>query len=138
MIMTNNKGTISYILVNNLGGITSMIGNLVRFRGMEALPQEVIFLDIRGNSNTVLNKQLAEEVPQKIFHFDKDRNWYSAFKELKNSLAPGPGIIISNDLYDLIMLQAFKTGKKVIQIVHDGYNVQLSLKFEEVIDKFIA
>jgi len=136
--MTDNGGIVSFILVNNVGGITSMIANLVRYRGNLALPQEVIFLDIKNNSNTLFTQTLAEGVTQKTFHFDKDHNWYVSFKEMKNAIAEGPGVIVSNDLHDLIMLQAFNTGKKVVQIVHDGYNVQLALKFEEVIDKFIA
>jgi len=115
-----------------------MISNLVRYRGDQAMPQEVIFLDIKNNPSTLYTQTLAEGVTQKIFHFDKDHNWYVSFKKMKDALAPGRGVIISNDLHDLIMVQAFNTGKKIIQIVHDGYNVQLSLKFEEVIDKFIA
>ncbi|PWT72740.1 MAG: hypothetical protein C5B59_14975 [Bacteroidetes bacterium] len=136
--MTDNQGTVSYIIVNNVGGITSVTGNLIRFRGQDAPSQELILLNVEGNSNTVFTHQLLEGINQKTYHFDKNRNWYTAFKELKNELAPGPGVIVSNDLHDLIMLQAFNTGKKVVQIVHDGYNVQLALKFEEVVDKFIA
>ena len=47
--MTDSRGTVSYILVNNVGGITSMISNLIRYRGDKAMSQEVIFLDIKNN-----------------------------------------------------------------------------------------
>ena len=36
------------------------------------------------------------------------------------------------------MLRGFNINRKVIQIVHDDYNLELSLRFEDCIDNFIA
>jgi len=129
---------ITYILVNNLGGITSLIRNLILFTLKDHPNQKLLFLDVLGNKNSVVNGKLLEEVEQEVVHFDKDANWYSQFKHLKQKIGSEKGIIVSNDQFDLIMLQAFNLNSYVVQIVHDEYNLKLAKKFHQVVDKFIA
>jgi glycosyltransferase involved in cell wall biosynthesis len=57
---------------------------------------------------------------------------------LAKILSRNEGVLISNDQYDLILLGAFNIPRKVIQLVHDPYNVTLSLRFHDCIDKFIV
>jgi hypothetical protein len=57
---------------------------------------------------------------------------------LANCLRKSEGLLVTNDQYDLIMLQAFNIPQKVVQLVHDEYNLQLSIKFSDCIDVFLA
>jgi glycosyltransferase involved in cell wall biosynthesis len=132
------NGNITYILKHELGGITSMIGNVIRYRGEDALYQEIIFIDDASSFNSRFSGSLVDGVHQKLFNFSSKNNWYHSFEGLSKLLPKGNGIIVSNDVHDLLMLSRFNTGKKVVQIVHDAYNVNLALQYHDVVDAFIC
>lgn len=121
-----------------MGGIHSLVQNLILYKGEAAMPQEVIALNVKGNQNqpAVFLGEMAE-----ISHFfllNPKTNWYYTYSRLAQTLSKSKGVLVSNDQYDLIMLRAFNIPRKVVQLVHDPYNVDLSLKFHDVIDCFIA
>lgn len=128
---------LTYILLDNLGGISSFTENLAKYSGDDALIQQAILLDIKENVGARHTVDLGEIFVSK-FSFSNKENWYSIYKNLLSMLGTGKGVIISNDVYELVMLSYYNTKKKVIQIVHDGYNVKLSIQFESEIDAFIC
>lgn len=129
---------VAHVIVNAMGGITSLVHDLILYKGVSALPQELWMLDIKDNINTPsINDDLAEEIVNH-FYIDPLDNWYYTYGKLAASLSKGEGILVSNDQYDLIMLQAFNLPRKVVQLVHDPYNVTLSRKFHECIDAFVT
>lgn len=129
---------VAYVIVDNLGGITSLIQNLIINKDENTLPQELHLLNIKGNINApaFIDKRLNKLIY--CFKLYPKDNWYHVYKKLSHQLNKNKGILISNDQYDLVMLKAFNIDRKVIQIVHDEYNLSLSIKFENCIDKFIA
>ncbi|HZE86335.1 MAG TPA: glycosyltransferase family 4 protein, partial [Puia sp.] len=126
------------LIVNNLGGITSLIVNLIKFRGDEALPQELVLLSIAGSSNTAALIPETEDLKIKKFALHPGRNWYSLYGQLARELGHSKGVLISNDVYDLIMLTHYNLPQKVVQIVHDAYNIKLAVQFESVVDTFVC
>lgn len=127
-----------HVIINNMGGIHSFVQNLILYKDDTSMPQEVIALNVKGNQNqpAVFMGEIAE-----ISHFfplNPKANWYNTYSRLARSLSKSKGVLVSNDQYDLIMLRAFNVPRKVVQLVHDPYNVDLSLKFHDVIDCFIA
>ena len=135
--MKHNNSLVSHVIVNNMGGITSLVQHLIIYKGDYSLDQKLIQLNIKGNLNTTakLDNRINLIENQII---DSKNNWYYTFGHLAKNLCTEGGILVSNDQYDLIMLQAFNIPKKVVQIVHDLYNFELSLKYHDCIDVFIA
>jgi glycosyltransferase involved in cell wall biosynthesis len=129
---------VAHVIVNNLGGITSLVQNLVLYKGSKALPQELFILDIKNNPNAkaILDTKVQELA--QYFTINPLDNWYYTYGKLAKNLSQTNGILVSNDQYDLIMLQFFNIPRKVVQLVHDPYNLELSLKFHEVIDCFVT
>jgi len=134
--MLQTKSKITAVIVNNMGGITTLIQNLVLNVTNQNLEQEVILLNIEGNKNT--NAFLEKGIVHDYFCINPINNWYYTYGKLASFLSKASGVLVSNDQYDLIMLQAFNIPKFVVQIVHDTYNLELSIKFNECIDIFIA
>jgi glycosyltransferase involved in cell wall biosynthesis len=130
--------TVSHVIVNNLGGITSLVQNLILFKGDSAVNQDLILIDIDGNLNSpaIINEKITANVSR--FSLRPKDNWYHTYKRLANCLRKSEGLLVTNDQYDLIMLQAFNIPQKVVQLVHDEYNLQLSIKFSDCIDVFLA
>jgi glycosyltransferase involved in cell wall biosynthesis len=133
-----SKRTATYIIVNNLGGITSLVINLIWFRGAAALPQELVLLNIAGSVNAPAAIPETEGLEVRQFKLHPGRNWYSLYSGLAAAIDHTEGVLISNDVYELIMLTHYNVPKKVVQIVHDAYNVKLSVQFEMVVDTFIC
>jgi len=129
---------VTYVLVNQLGGITSMLSNLVKYRQPDALPQEAVMLSIRDKPYTPVENPFPPDVPVVQFGFSSKENWYHVFRRLARVTGKQPGVLVANDVYEMLMLQAFRVDKKVVQIVHDAYNVQLAVLYGEVVDKFIC
>ena len=98
----------------------------------------MIFLDKKENKGARFNQTLVEGVEQRVVHFSQNENWYHAFGRIRKKLPADDGIIVSNDAYDLIMLQQFNTGKKVVQLVHDAYNIRLAMQYHDVVDAFVC
>ncbi len=129
---------VTYILVNHLGGITSMLSNLVKYRQPEALPQEAIILSVKESGFAPISGSFAEDIPVKPFAFSRKENWYHIYGRLARLANQSPGVLVANDVYEMLMLKAYRLDKKVVQIVHDAYNVQLAVLHGEVVDKFIC
>ena len=133
-----NKNNVAHVIVNNLGGISTLVQNLILYKGNSALEQELFILDIDGNINTPNSSFLNTSLTSKRLYFNPNSNWYYSFNKIAKKLSNASGILVSNDQYDLIMLNAFNVPRKVVQLVHDPYNLSLSVKFHEVIDAFVA
>lgn len=130
--------SVTHVVKNDMGGISSLIKNLIEYRGKEALPQEVIFFKVDGNIMTPYVGNFVNDIPVIYFEYSKKNNLYYSFKKLKKLVGNGKGVLISNDCIDLLMLSHYNINKKVIQIVHDTYNIKLSIQFEPLIDEFIC
>lgn len=129
---------VAHVIVNSLGGIHSLVQNLILYKGEDAMPQEVLALNVKGNQNqpAVYTGGMAEIT--RFFSLNPKANWFYTYRKLAKTLSKSGGILVSNDQYDLIMLRAFNIPRKVVQLVHDPYNVDLSLKFHDVIDCFVT
>ncbi len=129
---------IVHCIVNNLGGITTLVQNLILYDQSNTVEQKIFTLNIKDNIQEPAF--FGEELEKKtlFFNLNPKDNWYNIYGSIAKILSEDAGVLISNDQYDLIMLQAFNIPKKVVQLVHDPYNVELSKKFHNVIDGFIA
>jgi glycosyltransferase involved in cell wall biosynthesis len=129
---------VAHVIVNNLGGITSLVQNLILYKGENALPQDLYLLDIEGNMNAKANHLIDPRLKYEKLYFNPKSNWYHSYKKISNTLSEKSGLLISNDQFDLILLQVFNVPRKVVQLVHDEYNLSLSIKFQHCIDCFIS
>jgi len=129
---------VTYVLVNNLGGITSMLSNLIEYRGPDTLQQDAVMLNIKENTNSPISAVFGNGIPVRYFSYSKKENWYHVFGKLANVIGDQPGVLVTNDVFEMLMLQVYQLPKKVVQIVHDAYNAQLAILYGDVVDKFIC
>lgn len=115
-----------------------MLQNVIRYGGDKSLPQEAIVLHIKENKAAPIEGEFCKGVPAVPFSFSQKENWYHVFKKLAALAGASPGVLVTNDVYDMLMLSYYNIPKQVVQIVHDGYNVKLAVQYEEVVDAFIC
>ncbi len=129
---------VTHVLVNSLGGITSMEDNVIRYRGPNALPQKAIFLDVREKTASGSEGVFGGGIPVSHFSFSQKENWYSIYNRLARLVDTEEGVLVMNDVYEMIMLTHFNIRKKTVQLVHDAYNVRLAVQYGDVADAFIC
>ncbi len=129
---------ITYCLVNNLGGITTMLQNVIRYGGEKSLLQEAVLLNIKENKAAAITGDFCERLHTTTFNFSIKENWYHVFKKLAAITGASPGLLVTNDMYEMLMLSYYNIPKRVVQMVHDGYNVKLAVQYEDVVDAFIC
>jgi glycosyltransferase involved in cell wall biosynthesis len=129
---------ITYCLVNNMGGITTMLQNVVSYGGSISLEQEAVLLNIKENEAAPIEGTFCKGVTSTQFSFSNKENWYHVFKKLAAVAGKSPGVLIANDVYEMLMLSYYNIPKQVVQIVHDGYNVKLAVLYGDVVDVFIC
>lgn len=133
------KPSICYIINDKIGGINSL--NIALG---QALPKETSFSQhfayyhYKENKDARFNKPLEFDVKLSMLEYSKLDNIYYVFKKFEKQLPEGKGVLVSNDIFELHYIESFGTDKTVYQIVHDAYNLELSNKFEKLIDVFIA
>ena len=133
-----NEKKITYCLINNLGGITTMLQNVARYGNQTGTKQEAIVLNVKENNAASISGEFCEGVHSIAFNLSYKENWYHALGKLAKIAGKSSGILIANDVYEMLMLTHYNIPKKIIQIVHDGYNVKLAVQYGEVADAFIC
>ena len=129
--------TITYIIDDKLGGIASLICNLINNKIDDSSRQEIILLD-KVESN-------HSKIP---YHFNVDKeitltvssteNAYSLVRKLYKLLPDQPGVVVLNDGLEMQMLDHIPSKLTSYQIVHDEYNFSLALRYPNVVDVFVA
>ncbi|MDC1505578.1 glycosyltransferase family 4 protein [Winogradskyella sp.] len=133
------KPSISYVINDKLGGITSLNIALAKAGQKQTkIEQHFAFYHYKQSVGSRFNTIVQEANKQTMLEYSKLDNIYFVFKKFKKQLPPGAGVLVSNDIFELHYIESFGTEKTVYQIVHDDYNLELSQKFEPYIDVFIA
>lgn len=129
--------TIIYFIDDKLGGVTSLCRNLVDCAPAESFPHTIIHIDRRESVMT----RSRTDFPRSVnlhFSYSDNNNQYDVIRRLHGLLPAEPSLLILNYELEMAMLDHFEVPHTTCQLVHDDYNYELALKYEHVVDFFIA
>lgn len=129
-----------YVLPAKMGGITSLIANLLRHRKPDEFQYAAVLTDCLFDDATRFTDRLPAKRQETVTHRLSFENAYSVFKRLHRAIGTAPGVVVASDELELHACHAFDPGKAVIQILHGNYDYYFNLakRHERVIDAFIA
>jgi glycosyltransferase involved in cell wall biosynthesis len=121
---------------NVLGGIQNFYVNLLSHQSDSFFEVDWFLINHCNELRTVAPKY---KIQSKIVNYClKDGQWRRA-RKLIEIIGDAPGIILANREYELDALYLFPVkNKTVCHIVHDDYYLQFALKYQNVIDFYIA
>src|SRR5450432_1652405 len=128
---------IIYFVDNKLGGVTSLNFNLTSFITDTDIEQWVIHIDLeelkmaKANMIYPVNKNIT-------FTYSAFDNVYHVIHNLYQLIPEEAGVLVVNYELEMEMLDHFEVNQTVYQLVHDEYNLRLSIKYSHVVDIFIA
>ncbi|MDZ4710685.1 MAG: glycosyltransferase, partial [Saprospiraceae bacterium] len=126
-----------YFIDDKMGGVSSLCYNLVTHSPDLPYEQWVIHIDFLESSKARANLKYpnAESIH---FKYSGLENTYSTIKRLYKSLPTEPGALVVNYELEMEMLDHYPVRQTIYQLVHDNYNLALAIKFEHLVDVFIA
>ena len=121
------------------GGVSSVIGNLIKFSNNSLIKNHVI----RTINTDLLTEATTEKtegaISEQVFYYSAKWNFYYTCKQLAKLLPNADAIIAAHDWLELGMMSCLGLQNPAILFVHGDYNYyyQLAEKHEKAIDLFI-
>ena len=134
------KTSIVHILPGKLGGVVSIAQNLVVHRDREAFSHHVILTNNLLDVDTRFDAPLGADSQIRFDYELPLENLHAVLRRLASKLPMEPGILIANDVLELLMMTTYPSDRTVVQILHGDhdYYYDLAAKYQTVIDVFVA
>lgn len=127
-----------FVIQNKLGGVAYLNKNVINSAAIkDKFYVKVVLVD---EVNSVYTRFTDNIYADEIIHFEyrSFENKYHILKRLHKIFGNSPGAIICNDGLEMEAIHIFGTNKTVYQLVHDFYNLKLSISYGGIVDVFIA
>lgn len=132
------KPSVVYLVPDALGGIASLISNLIKYQAKEELQQHVILTRGKYVNLTPFHGELGANSQIRFKHSLPAENLYAVLGRLRDAIPRGPGALVVTDQLDLSLPYVHECGRTVYLIVHDEYYLELAKRHECVVDIFIS
>jgi len=130
-----------YVIQAKMGGVSSLISNLLRYRRPDSFRYSVVLTDhVLDEHTRYRGERFPADREAVVEHWLSLENAYSVFRRVQDAVGNAPGVLVASDELELHACHAFDPGKAVIQIIHGNYDYyyRLARRHERVIDAFIA
>lgn len=138
--MNPAQADVCFVFPGKLGGVASIVANLLAHRQPDALTYSAILTNNRLDVDTRFDGELMADRQAWFHHLLPVENLYAVLARLRRVVPPAPGVLIANDWIELALASRFDTGRMVVQILHGDhdYYYDLARRHEPVIDIYIA
>ena len=129
-----------YVLPDKMGGMLTMIANLLQHRTPDEFTYRVILTRNELDRDTLATVPLGAEEETRFDYALPIENLYAVVKRLSRMMGPGPGVLVCNDFVELLLLTVVDPGRTVVQILHGDYDYyyDLAAVHEPLVHAFVA
>lgn len=134
------KITVYHFVNNNMGGVFSVVKNLLQFSQSSGIESHVIYTINKEQNNNFIIPKVSGAASQQVFYYSPKWNFYYTCKKLAKLLPDANALVIAHDWLELGMMSNLGLQNPVIQFVHGNYDYyyNLSVKHQNVVDAFIC
>jgi glycosyltransferase involved in cell wall biosynthesis len=138
MTIRKKKPEVLFVINDILGGVAYFNRNIINHSSLRsnAYVRVILISQIDSNVNRLTDLFKADQVLN--FEYSSYENKHSVLKRLHERIGNEPGAIICNDGLEMEAIYKLGTNKTVYQIIHDFYNLRLAVKFERIVDVYLA
>jgi glycosyltransferase involved in cell wall biosynthesis len=132
--------SVVYVLPDKMGGVMSLVANLLGFRQPDGLRYGVVLTHNRLSADTRFAQPLPADRQVTVEYTLPLENLHAVLRRLARAIAPGPGIVVANDLLELATVCRHDLGRTVIHVLHgdDDYYYDLATRHDAVVDVYVA
>lgn len=134
------RSGVVYVAPDKLGGVASVLANLVTHRGPAAMPASVVFTHNRHDPDARYEGALRSHLRGVVEHALPYENRYAVLRRLARAIPAGGGVLVCNDGLELEAAALRDPGRMVVQILHGDYEYYYALaeRHAAAIDVFVA
>ncbi|MDE3156912.1 MAG: glycosyltransferase family 4 protein [Acidobacteriota bacterium] len=138
--MTAGAPSVVYVLPDKMGGMMTIIANLLAYRQPDAFRYHAVLTRGTFDRDPPFGEPLAADTETHVALRLPAENLYAVLRRLRAATPDGAGILVANDLLELAMLSAYDTGRTTVQILHGDYDYyyDLATRHQDVVDVFVA
>jgi glycosyltransferase involved in cell wall biosynthesis len=132
--------SVVFVVPDKLGGMVSLIDNLLRVRTPDAFSYAVVLTHNPLSADTRFGGEFPVDHQTTFEYRFPVENIHAVLRRLRSVLPAGDGVLVANDLVELALASAFDCGRTVIQILHGDtdYYYDLAARHEMVVDAFVT
>jgi glycosyltransferase involved in cell wall biosynthesis len=132
--------SVAYVLPDKMGGVSTVISNLLRYRRSDGFRYEVLLTQDLGSTDEPIAEPLGADFERRVQFQGAVENLEKIFHRIQRHLPSGEGLLVANDWIELAALTRRDPGRTVLQILHGDYDYyyDLAVRHELIIDGFIT
>ncbi len=130
----------TYVMPAKVGGVMTIIENLVRFRRPDEFRYRAVLTCNRHDVDTQFAGALAVDAQIRFEHALPLENLHAVARRLHSAIGDNPGVLVCNDALELMMVALIDSGHTVVQILHGDYDYyyDLATMHEPLVHAFVA
>ena len=135
------SASVVYMLPDALGGVPSIIANLLQHRRPDGLQYHVLLTrDLTRVADTPIADPLGADSQCCVVFERYLDNFGKVLRRVYGAIPAGPGVVVANDWLDLAVLAKYNCDRTVLQILHGDidYYYQLATRYDSIVDGFIT
>lgn len=134
------KIRVYHFVNNNVGGVFSVVKNLLRFTQLREMENHLIFTINKSLHPGFNMPVVAGASTQRIFYYSPKWNFYHTCKQLASLLPDDKALVVAHDWLELGMMSNLGLQNPVVQVVHGNYDYyyNLAIKHQACIDAYIC
>ena len=134
------RASVVYILPDKMGGMMTIVANLLEHRHPDVLTYHAILTHNRLHTDTRFQASLAADTQTTIEYTLPIENLHAVMRRVAGAVPAGGGVLVTGDLLDLAVASAHDFGRAVVLILHGDtdYYYDLAVRHEPIVHAFIA
>ncbi|HEV8318237.1 MAG TPA: glycosyltransferase family 4 protein [Vicinamibacterales bacterium] len=138
--MSGPPESVVFVSPGVMGGVISIIANLLAYREPDAFTYHVVLTDEARSADARFTGRLPADTQRVVRVSLGIENIHALIRRVRRALPPGGGVLVTNDLVELATVSALDVNRTVMMLIHgdDPYYYDLAVRHEDVIDVFIC
>ncbi len=136
----NREPSVVLVMPDKIGGAMTVAANLLRFRRPDEFSYRAVLTHNRLGTDVRFARKLAAD-DQSVVEYELPlENMHAVARRLMRAIGQGPGVLVCNDLLEMLALSIFDPQRTVVQIVHGDYDYyyNLAAAHEPLVHAFVA
>ena len=132
--------SVVYLLPDAVGGVASVISNLLRYRQPGDLEHHVVLTRDLSQSDCPLLENMACDSQRRVVFEGLIDNREKVLRRVRDAVPAGEGAAVTNDWLSLAALARSDVGRTLFHVVHNDADhcYEMARQHERVVDGFVA
>src|SRR5207244_11201739 len=132
--------SVVYVLPDFLGGVATVISNVLQFRESDVFKQRVVLTRNTLSTDARIDGDMHADECTVVEYRLPVENLHAVLRRLRRAIGPEPGVLVATDFLELALATSMDCGRTVIQILHGDYDYYYDLaeRHQDVVDAFVT